>query len=305
MVSPFFSIVLPTYNRAHLIETAVKSVLNQTFSDWELIIVDDGSTDNTRELIQTYQEKDARIRYIYQENQERSVARNNGIEKATGQYVCFLDSDDYFLKEKLASFFEAIQGQETTKLFYDALAFETAGKLGFFYLPVIKQEETLHEFLLMNHLGAMQLCIPASALKLERFNPSLRIGEDFELWLRFADSYEFIAVNSNNTVAVEHDERSINLLNDTQINDVIKLYNFIFKQKNHGSKVLKRTKNKIYGKLFFNVAKIKMKHSKKYQASVWLLKSLLTDPRSKLNKHIFYCLKNLIFGKIPTQYQQK
>ena len=72
-------------------------------------------------------------------------------------------------------------------------------------------KETLHEFLLMHPLGALQLCIPVSALKEEKFNSSLRIGEDVELWLRLANNYEFIAVKSNNTIAVEHDERSVNL----------------------------------------------------------------------------------------------
>ena len=305
MASPFFSIVLPTYNRAHLIETAVKSVLSQTFSDWELIIVDDGSTDNTQKIINKFAASDQRIKYFYQENQERSVARNNGIEKSTGQYICFLDSDDYYLKDKLASFLEAIHGQVTKALFYDALAFETSGELGFFHLPLRKKEETPHEFLLMNPLGALQLCIPAAALKLEQFNPTLHIGEDVELWLRLANSYDFIAVNSNNTIAVEHEERSINLLNDRQIKDIIKHYNFIFNKKNYGRKVMNKTKNKIYGRLFFNVAKIRMKQSKKFQAIFWLLKSLFSYPKSELNKHIFYCLKNLIFGKIPEQYQQR
>ena len=76
---PFFSIIIPTYNRAHLISMAIDSVIAQTFENWELIIVDDGSTDNTKELVDNYCSIDKRIRYIYQENAERSAARNNGI----------------------------------------------------------------------------------------------------------------------------------------------------------------------------------------------------------------------------------
>jgi glycosyltransferase involved in cell wall biosynthesis len=92
----FFSVIIPTYNRANLLSTAIDSVLNQTFNDFELIVVDDGSIDGTKELLKEYQEKDSRVRYIYQENAERSAARNSGIKNAKGTYICFLDSDDYF-----------------------------------------------------------------------------------------------------------------------------------------------------------------------------------------------------------------
>jgi glycosyltransferase involved in cell wall biosynthesis len=93
MKSPFFSIILPTYNRASFISKAIESVIDQLYNKWELIILDDGSTDNTKEIVLSF--NDDRIRYIYQENKERSAARNNGIRNAKGEYICFLDSDDY------------------------------------------------------------------------------------------------------------------------------------------------------------------------------------------------------------------
>ena len=71
-----FSIIIPTFNRAHMIHLAIKSVFNQTYKNWELIIVDDGSTDNTKEIIDKYIEKDKRVKYLYQKNKERSAARN-------------------------------------------------------------------------------------------------------------------------------------------------------------------------------------------------------------------------------------
>ena len=94
-MEPFFSVVIPTYNRAHLIKETIESVQKQTFSDWELIIVDDGSTDDTKSVVKSVDDK--RIQYVFQENAERSVARNNGFRHAKGQYICFLDSDDYYL----------------------------------------------------------------------------------------------------------------------------------------------------------------------------------------------------------------
>jgi glycosyltransferase involved in cell wall biosynthesis len=96
---PFFSIIIPTYNRAHTIRRAIESVLAQTYADWELIIVDDGSTDKTAELVRSYE--DRRIRYVWQENKERSAARNHGVQLAMGEYMCFMDSDDEILSEHL------------------------------------------------------------------------------------------------------------------------------------------------------------------------------------------------------------
>lgn len=96
---PVFSVIIPTYNREKLIGRAIDSVLNQTFKDFELIIVDDGSTDNTKEIIERY--TDQRIRYIYKENGGQNSALNKGIEFAKGKYVAFLDSDDEWLDEKL------------------------------------------------------------------------------------------------------------------------------------------------------------------------------------------------------------
>jgi len=87
------SFVIPTYNRAHSIGKSIDCILNQTESNWELIIVDDGSVDNTKEMVSPYL-IDCRIEYIYQANQGVAVARNTGAKKARGEYLIFLDSDD-------------------------------------------------------------------------------------------------------------------------------------------------------------------------------------------------------------------
>ncbi|TLN28536.1 glycosyltransferase family 2 protein, partial [bacterium] len=97
---PRVSVIIPSYNRADMVMDAVNSVLRQTFADWELIVVDDGSQDNTREVIAAV--RDERVRYIYQDNQGLPGARNSGIRAARGEYVAFLDSDDVFLPHKLA-----------------------------------------------------------------------------------------------------------------------------------------------------------------------------------------------------------
>lgn len=95
------SIILPTYNRATFIEAALESVLAQTYANWECIIIDDGSSDNTKEILEKYQ--DERFRYIYQENQGVSGARNTGIAETRGEVIALLDSDDVWMPNKLAT----------------------------------------------------------------------------------------------------------------------------------------------------------------------------------------------------------
>lgn len=94
------SIILPTYNRAHVLKKSLDSVLKQTYKEFEIILVDDGSTDDTKELVESYQ--DARIKYYYIDiNQGAAAARNYGLERASYQYIAFQDSDDIWYEDKL------------------------------------------------------------------------------------------------------------------------------------------------------------------------------------------------------------
>jgi len=92
MATPLVSIITPSYNRAYILPLALKSVQAQTYSNWELILIDDGSTDNTKAVAEQF--NDPRIRYIYQENQGQTVARNRGLREARGEWIAYLDSDN-------------------------------------------------------------------------------------------------------------------------------------------------------------------------------------------------------------------
>lgn len=97
---PLVSVVIPTYNNGRYLQEAIESVLNQTYINYEIIVVDDGSTDNTYQVLEPYLDK---IKYVFQENQGAAKARNRGIEIAQGKFIAFLDADDFFLPEKLAA----------------------------------------------------------------------------------------------------------------------------------------------------------------------------------------------------------
>lgn len=107
---PKFSVIIPVYSakdpnvtnaehrhyRARQVQRAIKSIINQQFPDWELIIVDDGCTDETPDILDKFAASDSRIKVIHQENQNRAIARNRGMEEATGEWICWLDSDDEY-----------------------------------------------------------------------------------------------------------------------------------------------------------------------------------------------------------------
>ena len=100
MSSSLVSVVMPTYNRADFIEQAIDSVLQQSYKNIELFVIDDGSTDGTKVLLEKY-ESDPRFNYIYQQNQGQSVARNHGIKLSSGEYLSFVDSDNAWFLDKL------------------------------------------------------------------------------------------------------------------------------------------------------------------------------------------------------------
>lgn len=193
MRPPLFSIIIPTYNRAHFLSGAIESVLNQTCSDWELLIIDDGSTDNTKEVVLNY--PDRRIRYVHQKNAERSAARNNGIQHAKGEWICFLDSDDEYLEHHLAILKTEIENRNNQPgLYITGHLIQSNGtirKHPFLDTTVNVVKEIWSKFILIN-----SVCVHHSILEKNRFNINYRIWEDTHLWLRIAVQYPVIQIQS-------------------------------------------------------------------------------------------------------------
>ena len=107
-MNPIISIIVPVYNAENTLQRCVESVTNQTYPFFELILIDDGSTDSSGKLCDRYSESDERVRVFHQENKGVSEARNTGLEQVSGQYVCFLDGDDEFYPETLEKYLESI-----------------------------------------------------------------------------------------------------------------------------------------------------------------------------------------------------
>ena len=154
VVNPRVSVILPTYNRAQLIAQAIQSVLDQTYQDFELIIVDDGSKDETEEVVNSFD--DERIRYArHEENKGANAARNTGIAMARGEYIAFQDSDDKWLPEKLERQMRIflITSTDIGVVYTGCWRVEGTQKT-YFPSPNIKQKEgNLHNQLLKGNLA--------------------------------------------------------------------------------------------------------------------------------------------------------
>lgn len=184
---PTVSIVIPTYNRAHMVGDAIRSVLGQTYSDWELIVVDDGSEDDTNNVVSAFD--DPRIKYVFQANKGLPGARNAGIRAGSSPYVAFLDSDDLFLPHKL-------EHQVAMLARRSALGLVAAG-----HIEVdahLHERRTMQPWLgnptltLCDLLTSCPFIIPSVLVRrewLERvglFDENMRFVEDWDLWLRLA-----------------------------------------------------------------------------------------------------------------------
>ena len=186
------SVIIPTYNRAHLIKRSAESVLNQTYKNIELIIVDDGSTDNTKEVIDSI--KDERIVYIKQENQGCCAARNKGIDVAKGKYIAFQDSDDVWLSDKLEK--QIKKAIETNAdVVFCKLVVQGNLRKKFFPTSKIFKEGFVPKDILPFNIGAQTLLIKAKVLKQYKFNTQLLTFEDFELLIRIQKRHSIYCID--------------------------------------------------------------------------------------------------------------
>lgn len=192
--NPKVSVVIPTYNRAHLLPRAIQSVLDQTYQDLEIIIVDDGSRDNTERVIKNF--KDERIRYIqHNQNKGASAARNTGIRESRGKYIAFQDSDDEWFSNKLEKQIEAFADAppEVGIVYSGFYRIEADRKL---YLPSdqlsLKEGNIHNELLKGNFVGTPTVLMKKECFRNQRyFNESLPALEDWELWIELSKYYTF------------------------------------------------------------------------------------------------------------------
>ncbi len=203
-----FSIVIPTYNRVEFILLAVRSVLNQDYSDFEVIIVDDGSTDKTPDVIATI--SDPRVKYFRIENSERGAARNTGVRHAKGDYVTFLDSDDQLYTDYLSTANQGL-GKYNYPVFYHQ-AYEVRNYLRDKVRFVHDYNHKNIRFLVKgNPLSCLGVFIRRAEALMFPFNEDRNLSgsEDWELWIRLAANFGLKRDNKICACLILHDDRSV------------------------------------------------------------------------------------------------
>ncbi len=188
-MSPHFSVIIPCYNRAQSVLPTLRSVQTQTFTDFECIVVDDGSADGEALARVVADLDDPRFRYVRRLNGGPSAARNTGIDAAKGEWIAFLDSDDLFLKEKLAAYQRAAIGTKgSTVLYSPNLVDRGIGRHWVRPHRAILPDENVGEYLFVSNctISTITIAAPAPLLRRVRFDPALRIGEDPDLCVRLA-----------------------------------------------------------------------------------------------------------------------
>jgi glycosyltransferase involved in cell wall biosynthesis len=219
------SVVIPSYNSEKYIEETIQSVLKQTLTNIEIIVIDDGSTDRSADIVKSYTPL---VRLIQQTNAGVSFARNRGIQEARGQYICFIDSDDYWLPDKLEKQLNAFHNHpETGAVFSDFIRWNE-GELNTFPsvddLDLSAHQEGIdpnfsgwifHLFLLDCWMLTSSAMIRKEVfLKCGLFNTNLPCGEDWDLWLRISREYPFIKLREPTTLYRQHKEQTTSRVRD-------------------------------------------------------------------------------------------
>jgi glycosyltransferase involved in cell wall biosynthesis len=218
------SVIIPTYNTARYVVEAVESVRAQTYNDYEIVVIDDGSTDETEQVMRRYQPP---VRYIRQQNGGVAVARNRGIAESTGRYIAFLDADDTWLPRKLERQIEAIRQSSRHRACYSAFT-RVDANLSPLGISHSQRVGTALEDLLTrgNVIGSIctLLCERSLFRCVGGFDPALSQCADWDMWVRLAAQTEFLYLDeplvtyrqhetnmSRNAPLLEHD--SLQVLN--------------------------------------------------------------------------------------------
>lgn len=189
--SPFFSVIIPTYNRPKLAERAIESVLQQECKDFEILLIDDGSLEDYTKLIQKYQSEN-KFTYHKQNNAYLPAARNKGIELARGKWICFLDDDDYYLPNHLEEFKILLDINDNKCAMYRTFTFFEDEDNVRVEQPLTCLSGNSGEYILKSIMTVNNVCLPRQILLQEKFDQELRIAEDYNLWLRLLSKIQLV-----------------------------------------------------------------------------------------------------------------
>ncbi len=296
MNQPLVSIIIPTYNRAHRIKRALESVVSQKFSNWEIIVVDDGSVDNTREVIESIG-VDTRIKYYYKENQERSIARNFGIAKSNGRYINFLDSDDIQLPNHLSTFANTLKESADADVIH--LGFQTVDSTGQTLvvredLPDIDVQKVMFR---ENILHGNAIFIKREILNSYGFldSPEAFLSEDWYLWVKLLPRFRFVYDRTVTSSVIEHEERSLNTIDPIKLIGCTELIISSLKEDEVFNKLPGR--GIFYGAQLTFLTLTLSQHKEHWKKTIkYLLLGIIEYPLVVIERRFLASIKHLLIG---------
>ena len=274
MTHPKVSVIIPTYNRAGFLPRAIKSVLNQIFQDFEIIVVDDGSTDNTEQVVRNFQNRDKRIKYIWQEQSGGpSKPKNTGIKAARGRYIAFLDSDDEWFPEKLEKQLELFEKGPSNLGFVGCNLLSIEQKTGKILeevkLPSSLRHNALEKFLVGCFIYSSSDVVVKSKIlaNVGLFDENIRIGEDWDMSIRISQKYKFDFVSKP---LFKHYIHRGNITKTTSIDEKIKDQKYILRK----YKNLYKKYPEAYSTPLRRIGRMYLLSSREEKARVYLKKSI-------------------------------
>ena len=276
---------MPTYNRGEILLSTLESVRLQTFHNWECIVVDDGSTDNTRDLL-TNILADSRFQYHYQENAERSAARNKGILLSKGDYICFLDSDDLYLDSHLYTLYKYITNSPDTGFFFTNSILDNSGNHELQHYP--KYDHSV-DYFIVNSVIPARVCIKKSVFDKFKFDTKIVIVEDTVLWTQIHFEYKVQHIEQDTIIYRWHGGNSVAIGNNSylpRLNGLKKL----FSQPTAKKKIHKRKRKAALSNCYYGIAKYYLAERSWAKMALNIAWSILLDPTSPQTKSKIYMM---------------
>lgn len=288
-----FSIVIPTYNRADFIGKTIESLLKQSYTNFEIVVVDDGSTDNTQSIVE--QINDERVFYFKKENAERGAARNFGANKSKGDYINFFDSDDIAYDNHLQVAFDTIQKNNIPTIFHLGFDIKSPeGKIVRTPTPINNINKQLIHGNVMSCNGVFikkEIALENSFSEIRELSAS----EDYLLWLQLASQYPIYNNNTVTSTIIEHDQRSVLSINKEAL---IKRKTLMLKlalEDNNINKCYNQQLNQLKLNTYSYIALHLIMAKEKKAGLEFLNQSIQTDFSYIFSKRFLATIKHLLF----------
>jgi glycosyltransferase involved in cell wall biosynthesis len=284
----YFSIIIPTFNRAEFLKKSLETAINQDFEDFEIIVVDDAGTDNTLEVIQSF--KSEKIRYIkHPINKERAAARNTGILNANGNFVYFHDSDDLLLPNHLSSAFRYINQNPETHFLVNGYKIHVGEKS---IKKITGFSSNLNIEIIKGNFVSCKAFVKREVAVQYLFNETRELSgsEDYECWLRISCFYPLKGNDEITSILVQHKERSVQEPNPQKLIKRIEVFEQILYSNNTFTDNYKKYLSDFHSDNMSYLALHLAMMGEQKKSLNFLLKSLAASPLRLITTKRFYVI---------------